>query len=245
MVENLETLLDDCLTIANTMERKGIEDLVHPAMVEAIVNLAAPAVKVEAPATASVDEFIKGILSIPVAMFATIGTLTTVADSKLIKPKANGISGRFQCLTTSQVVVNGNYARMVNARMGQECGDGETFKDRFGEEFAEGFTPAPRTWGKRVVINGKLVGLVKHNGEYYLDTALMRNIGQTFWFEDGRQVDYSEIAEHFHPKRESKRQPLPTDRKVKWRTWKMESLLTASITPCTEPRICTRLIIDH
>lgn len=233
--------LETAATQPNTIGRGDVSNIVHPDLVETIVALAKPAESELSVAEVTRSHFTDTMLKIPQSAFATIGFLTTAKDSELVCPKKNGISGAVQKLGVCQLVINANYAKMVNKRMGEQCDEGETIEKHFGSEFQA----AEHPWADRVMVDGKPVGLVAHRktGVLYLVSALLRPIGTTYYYLHGEPIEFGEISHLFHPKKESKRQPLPEERKVKWRTWKMESVRTVAITPNTTPRVCSRFIL--
>jgi len=236
----MQSLINRVLALPNVVMEDEIRDLVHPDLVNGIVALASRGIEGN-PRRISRQTFVDMVAGMSVSAFATIGNLTVAKDSELIKPKRNGTSGRISKLAVSQVVVNGSYGNMVTGRMGGECEPGETIGDHFG---IDRFEPEERSWGQRVMVDGRPVGLVEHKGVLYLETAKIRNIGPVYWFMDDNEVEWADIKDHFHPFRgESQRQPLPEERKIKWRTWKMESILTVSITPNTSPRVCSKFIL--
>jgi hypothetical protein len=249
-----KSVVRSLLAVENTIGLEEVKDILGPSnqpLVDAICQMARPA-KSKDPATISAHELAQGLFNQPVSAFATIGFLTTPGDSKLVKPKSTTfrgkrISGLFQTLGVSQVIVNANYANMVNNAMGRECEPGETIDGKYGAAFE----PAAPAWYDRIyrTIDGKQksTGLGRHRqtGQLYVVTALLRSIGSPTYFFDGDPVEWSEVKHLFHPKRASKRQPLPEDKQIQWRTWKFESIQTLCITPNTEPRLTHRLHVSH
>lgn len=241
----LDQILENMAELPNTATRDELQEAMGPIvpdeLVDAIVSLAKPARTANHPVHVTEWQFAAGLMSMPgVIAFATIGHLTTAKDSELIKPKANGTSGRIRKLGVSQVIINANYAAMVNNRMGKECEPGETIDDRFGNAFIA----APRSWGERLFMGQKPIGLVFHENKLYLETAWLRRLGPVYWYWDGKPVEWNEIAPFFHPKREGRRQPQ--EKKVIWRTWGLDSIRTVSITPQQgADRVTHRFVVQH
>lgn len=241
-------LVESLLGIPNMMTKEDLLPLLGGApqeLVDAVVELAKPA-PVFPTESITTQHLAYGVAGIPQSAFATLGYLVDVKDGDLKRPKStpfrNGnLSGRFQKMGVSQVILNPNYARMVNNRMAKQCEPGEGIEEKYGAAFE----PAPRQWGERVFIAGRAVGLVEHKGNLYLETAVLRHLGKVYYFCDGKPIEWEEIKDYFHPKRESKRQPLPESFKVKWRTWGLDSIHTVAITPNRPPRETHRYAIEH
>lgn len=238
MITVTREVIEEVLGVANTMGREDIADLVPPALVDAIVEIARPA-DTRPITDLTRIRFEQGIRGMESSAFATIGTFTTIKDGDLIKPKTNGTSGMITKLALTQVIVNCSYANMVNNQMAREVPEGKTFEEYWGEQFES----APRTWGTRLIVFGKPRGIVEHtnkNGVFktYLDTARLRSLGKSYWYFHGQPIEWDEIAHMFHPFRESKRQQQ--EKKINWRTYGFESLQTVAITPNQEPRFTYR-----
>lgn len=234
-------LVDYCLGVKKTITKEEAQAQMGNApedLVNAIVQIAQPATQESGEIeTWTRAQFIDSLKAMRTSAFATIGFFQVKKDRDLVKPKTLGTSGRIACLGVSQLVVNANYANMVNNVMGKLTEIGSTIEEQYGSVFEA----APRQWGERVVIDGKPIGLVYHKGLYYLESAKIRDCGPLYWFFDGQPVDYNLIAGYLHDKKEeSKRQPVPEEYRVKWRTWGMDTVQTVSITPNMEPRTTYR-----
>jgi hypothetical protein len=172
-----------------------------------------------------------GLLNMECSAFATLGISRVIANNELVKPKKNGTEGRISKLAVYQAVVNSSYANAVTNAMGRECEPGQTIADRFD---VEQYEPAPHPYADRVPGRGVYVHR-DDSSRLYIQTHAIRHIGRTYWYLDGGLVDFSEIRELLHPKREGTRQPQ--QRKVIWRTPKPETVLTVKITPNTAARV--------
>lgn len=152
--------------------------------------------------------------------------LDTRVNVPLRGGKSNPLQGKATKISTGNLVMvfksSAGYRNMVNRRLRKQWEEHMLTEDLFQaidrESGNGGFTPGPRQWGHRVPDTP----FVEHKGKLYLECIFLRP-GQSRYFIDGVEVDFSEIQPMLPTKTEGDQGGLRD--KVIIRTFGMDSIV--------------------
>jgi len=153
--------------------------------------------------------------------------LDTRVNVPLRGGKSNPLQGKVTKVSTGNLVMvfksSAGYRNMVNRRLKKQWEEHMLTEDLFQAIDREssgsgGFTPGPRQWGQRIPDTP----FVEHKGKQYLECIFLRP-GQSRYFIDGVEVDFSEIQPMLPTKTEGEQGGLRD--KVIIRTFAMESII--------------------